>query len=80
MDKTYNNQNYITEIDMESEIENNKLLIEKQINKLYDAILINFNNGKSIIYNPNIMCRLTREKFFKWIFKNNADIEKLFSQ
>ena len=53
-------------------------LVLAQINKLYDNVIEKFQRGELIVYNPNLFCNLSKEKFIKWIIINNSEIRNLY--
>lgn len=77
MDEQIDNS-YVLEADCGSENEYKKMVVEKQINKLYDTVILNFRSGDLLVYNPNIINNLSRDKFFLWILENNEEIKNLF--
>ena len=64
--------------DIELEKEQKKNLVVDQINKLYDNVFNKYQNANLLVYNPNILSRLTKENFMDWIIKNNKEILDLF--
>jgi hypothetical protein len=55
------------EVDEEDEYE----YLMERINDMYDDVIMKFQSGQGIIFNPTIIRYMTRKNFFKWIIDNN---------
>lgn len=76
--KTINNKYQYSEFEIQFQKEQSKNLYLEQISILYEKVIEKFQKNDSIVCNPNIFSKLTKQKFTDWIIHNNCDLEKYF--
>ncbi|BCS83046.1 hypothetical protein QLL95_gp1077 [Cotonvirus japonicus] len=57
---------------------NSQDIILEKINELYDNVIINFRKGNLVVYNPNILNKLSRTQFINWVIEKNPEIYNIF--
>jgi hypothetical protein len=68
MNREPNDENEIDEEYGENEEYN---YIINRIDNMYEDVIVNFQSGRTKIYNPDIMKYMTRDHFFNWIINQN---------
>lgn len=58
----------------EANIEKRRKYLMDKIDELYMVVIDKFKKGELVVYNPDILSKLTKEKFITWIIMNNDDI------
>lgn len=62
----------------ENQIEEKKNIIIEKIDKLYDEIMLKFNQGNLFVYDSKVFSKITKNKFYFWVISNNPNLQKLF--
>ena len=73
------NDELYLKLQLQTEKELRRNLINDRITYLYNSNIENFRKGDKLSFNPNIFSKLTREKFVGWILCNNPEIAEIFS-
>ena len=80
MEEYQDNLEYLEQYNMQLVRDEKIDLIIQKINSLYTKIIEGFRRGDLLVYNPNILRNLTRDKFMNWIICQNKDVSELFDQ
>ena len=67
------------DIELEEEKDSKRNLVINQIDKLYANVIEKFQQADMLVYNANILSKITKQKFIGWIIYNNKEIAELFN-
>ena len=69
-----NDDNEQSELEIEFNKYNQIISLYDKLDRIYNDVIYNYQQGKSLVYHPDIFKNLTKSVFMDWVIDNNPKL------